>query len=68
MLLEKENTGNRSPEKNHLSKSEKLPYVKPELHLLNLDGTEGKNLPNPSFELTTKITTITPSTFKSGPS
>lgn len=39
--------------------SEKLPYTKPELHLLNLDGTEGKS---------TTVPTETTVTSLSGPS
>ena len=50
--------------KNQLNNVEKLPYVKPELHHLNLEGTEGKTSTGP-VENTGKTTTTT---INSGPS
>ena len=45
------------------AQKEKLPYVKPELHRLDLDGTEGK-----TFTSVKENTITSPSSSKFGPS
>lgn len=64
MSLEKERIAIEPTEKDQLVTKEKLPYVKPELHLLNLDGTDGKTSPSPSENTAKTIN----GTFKLAPS
>ena len=42
MSSEHNESVSETTEKGTVTTNKKLPYVKPELHLLNLDGTEGK--------------------------
>ena len=64
MSQNNEKTFRKPSEKDQPVKKEKLPYVKPELHPLNLDGTEGKI----TFAKGETTYTSVGKTYKSGPS
>ena len=59
MTSENKKITSEPAEKGQSATNKKLPYVKPELHLLNLDGTEGK--PSSPVEITFTTTKYGPS-------